>query len=95
MGGAQAAFMTMGQTVTQSIATDEYRGRVASINSFSLGGIMATMNLFNGALAEEFGAQPLLLIHGAIFVAIVFVTFFPTTGRQVYGREPIPQAQVA
>lgn len=86
MGGAQAAFMTMGQAVTQSIATDEYRGRVASINSFSLGGMMAMMNLFNGSLAEEYGAQPLLLIHGAMFVLVVAVTFLPATGRRVYGR---------
>lgn len=92
MGGAQAAFMTMGQAVTQSIATDEYRGRVASINSFSLGGTMATMNLFNGSLAEQFGAQPLLLIHGTIFVAIVAITFVPRTGRLVYGRRPVAQA---
>lgn len=91
MGGAQAAFMTMGQAVTQSIATDEYRGRVASINSFSLGGMMATMNLFNGSLAEQFGSQPLLLIHGAIFVAIVALTFLPATGRRVYGRGAVPQ----
>src|SRR5262249_33443894 len=35
MGGAQAAFMTMTQATTQSMAADEFRGRVASINSFS------------------------------------------------------------
>ena len=92
MGGAQAAFMTMGQAVTQSLAVDEYRGRVASINSFSLGGMMATMNLFNGSLAEQYGAQSLLLIHGVIFIAVIAITFIPATGRQVYGREPVAQA---
>jgi MFS family permease len=95
MGGAQAAFMTMGQAVTQSIATDAYRGRVASINSFSLGGMMATMNLANGAIAEHIGTQPILLVHGAIFVVIVLLTLIPATGRRVYGRSPAAVAGTA
>jgi predicted MFS family arabinose efflux permease len=95
MGGAQAAFMTIGQAVTQSIAADEYRGRVASINAFSLGGIMATMNLLNGSLADQFGAQPLLFIHGFIFVSIMVVSLFIVTGRRVYGRAPAFEAQAA
>ena len=95
MGGAQAAFMTMGQAVTQSIATNEFRGRVASINSFSLGGMMALMNLFNGSIADSIGAQTLLFIYGIVFATIVAVTILPITGRQVYGRRPIPEAQLA
>jgi MFS family permease len=95
MGGAQAAFMTMGQAVTQSIASDEFRGRVASINTFSLGGIMATMNLTNGALADEFGAQALLFVEGLIFASIIVVSLFMFTGRRVYGRVPALEAQPA
>lgn len=95
MGGAQAAFMTMGQAVTQSIASDEFRGRVASINAFSLGGIMATMNLLNGTLADEFGAQALLFSQGFIFVSIMLVSLFLFTGRRVYGRVPALEAQAA
>ncbi len=95
MGGAQAAFMTMGQAVTQSIAVDEYRGRIASINAFSLGGMMATMNLFNGSIAEVFGAQSLLLIDGILFTAVVLITIVPLTGRKVYGRQPLMEAQAA
>ena len=89
MGGGQAAFMAMGQAVTQSIAVDEFRGRVASINAFSLGGIMATMNLFNGSIADVFGSQSLLLIYGSLFTVILVLTFLPATGRQVYGRRPL------
>lgn len=95
MGGAQAAFMTMGQAVTQSIATNEFRGRVASINSFSLGGMMALMNLFNGSISDSVGVQPLLLIYGLTFGLIVAVTILPITGRQVYGRTPLPEGQFA
>jgi MFS family permease len=86
MGGGQAAFMTMGQSVTQSIATEEYRGRVASINAFSLGGIMATMNLLNGSMADEIGAQTLLFSEGLIFAAIITLSLFAVTGRRIYGR---------
>lgn len=95
MGGAQAAFMTMGQAVTQSIAADEYRGRIASINTLSLGGIMATMNLTNGALGDLIGAQSLLFVEGLIFASIVLVSFFLFTGRRVYGRAPVAEPQAA
>ncbi len=95
MGGAEAAFMTMGQTVTQSVTTDEFRGRVASINSFSLGGVMATMNLFNGTLADQVGAQSLLFVQGLIFVSIMLMSLFLFTGRRVYGRVPAMEAQPA
>lgn len=86
MGGAQAAFMTMAQAVTQSIAVDEFRGRVASINSFSLGGTMAIVNLVNGSVAGSFGSQNLLLFEGLAFVLIVFASFLLVTGRHAYGR---------
>jgi len=93
MGGAQAAFMTMAQAVTQSIAADEFRGRVASINSFSLGGMMAVVNLLNGSLDSVFGASRLLFWEGMIFVLIVLLSLFAITGRRVYGREPALEAQ--
>jgi MFS family permease len=95
MGGAQAAFMTMAQAVTQSIAADEFRGRVASINSFSLGGMMAVVNLLNGSLAASFGAANLLLWEGFIFVVIVVFSLFVVTGRRVYGRAPALEPQAA
>jgi Na+/melibiose symporter-like transporter len=90
MGGAQAAFMTMAQAVTQSIATDEFRGRVASINSFSLGGMMAVMNLLNGSLDASIGAGNLLFWEGVIFVVLVVLSLFAVTGRHVYGRGQQP-----
>jgi len=96
MGGAQAAFMTMGQSITQTIATEEYRGRVASINAFSLGGIMATMNLLNGSLADQIGAKPLLLGEGLIYASIIALSLFAVTGRRIYGRgAPIAEPAAA
>ena len=86
MGGAQAAFMTMTQAVTQATAADEYRGRVASINTVALGGMMATMNLFNGSLADVMGAHRLLFSEGLLFAGIILVSLLAVTGRRVYGR---------
>jgi MFS family permease len=95
MGAGQAAFMTMGQAVTQSMATEEYRGRVASINHFSLGGIMATMNLLNGSLGDEVGAASLLLVEGLVFASIIMLSMLATTGRRIYGRGRALEAAVA
>ena len=88
MGGAQAAFMTMGQSITQSTATDEFRGRVASINTLSLGGVMAVMNLANGSLDATFGAATLLKVEGLIFALIMLGSLVGLQGRRIYGRGP-------
>jgi len=95
MGGAQAAFMTMTQAVTQATAADEYRGRVASINTVALGGMMASVNLINGSLADSFGAADILFWEGLVFVGIMLVSLFAVTGRRVYGRSATLEAQPA
>ena len=86
MGGAQAAFMTMAQATTQSIAANEFRGRVASINTFSLGGAMAVMNLSNGSIADQVGAHNILLVDGLLFVLAVLLGLLLVSGRTAYGR---------
>jgi hypothetical protein len=65
---APAAFMTMTQAVTQATAADEYRAGRQSQHG-ALGGMMATMNLFNGSLADVFGAHRLLFWEGLLFAA--------------------------
>ncbi len=84
MGGSQAAFMTIGQAVTQSLAADEYRGRLASINTFSLGGIMSAMNLANGFLGNQYSVTAILLVQGIIFCAIMVASIALATPRRVY-----------
>jgi MFS family permease len=86
MGASQAAFMTTGQAVTQSLAADEYRGRIASLNTFSLGGVMSFMNLANGFLGEQFSAASLLLVNGLLFAGIMVASAALTTPRGVYTR---------
>lgn len=86
MGGAQSAFMTMGQAITQAMAEDEYRGRVASINAFMLGGAMSIMNLTNGALGGIFTPGFLIAANGMTFVLVMVFSAFALTGRRVYGQ---------
>ncbi len=84
MGGADAAFMTMGQAITQSLARDEYRGRLASINTFSLGGVMAIMNLSNGFVSSHYGSAAVLFVTGGLFVAVMLLSVLAVLPRRVY-----------
>jgi MFS family permease len=84
MGGSQAAFMTMGQALMQSLAADEFRGRVASLNTLSFGGIMSVMNLVNGTLGTQFSAAAILLFNGVLFALIMGLSFAFATPRRVY-----------
>ena len=86
MGCTQAAFMTMGQAVTQALAADEYRGRVASINTLSLQGLMSLMNLGNGMLTDIYSPSAVLATTGGAFVVVMFLSFFIATPREVYLR---------
>jgi MFS family permease len=86
MGGSQSAFMTMGQAMTQALAADEFRGRLASINTFSLGGIMSFMNLANGYLGTHFPAAAILLVNGLLFALIMVASAGFAVPRGVYLR---------
>lgn len=84
MGGSQAAFMTLGQAVTQALAADEYRGRLASINTLSFGGIMAVMNLVYGSLGSYFNPGAVLAVGGVAFTGIMLVSVLNSFTRKVY-----------
>jgi MFS family permease len=86
MGGSQAAFMTMGQALMQSLAADEFRGRIASLNTLSFGGIMALMNLFNGFLGTHTTAASILLADGILFATIMLASVSFAVPRDVYIR---------
>lgn len=86
MGAASATFMTITQAITQSLAADEFRGRVASLVTFTIGGAMAVMNLANGLFASNFDASSILLIDGVIFTAIMVISIMAMTPRRVYTR---------
>lgn len=84
IGGSQAAFMTTGQALMQSLAANEYRGRMASLNTLAFGGIMAVMNLFNGFVGTYYGSAPILFVNGILFTTVMVVSIAFATPRRVY-----------
>ena len=83
-GGSQGAFMTQVAAITQSLADDKYRGRVASIFTFHVGGSMALVNLVNGYLAEYIDASLILAVAGSAFVIIMIASFGTVVFRRIY-----------
>ncbi len=71
MGSSQAMFMALSAVLLQEVVPDEVRGRVMSLYLMSAGGIMAMANLGFGSAADRWGAPPLFLLPGVVFVAII------------------------
>ena len=98
MGAAQAGYMTLTHTMIQLVTDDRVRGRVGAVYSVHIGGIMASMNLANGALAEMpflelsfwdgvrnvMPADTMLTAGGLLFVFSVFVSWAFITLRNIY-----------
>ena len=106
MGLGQAAFMTLTHTMIQSVVPDGVRGRVSGIYSVHIGGIMATANMANAALADAIvippnmtgylGSASLLLIGGGLlFVAIVIGSWWHSSTRQIYRGQVTRLARAA
>ena len=84
MGGAQAAFMTIGSAMIQTLAPDEMRGRITGLAHINIGGTMALVNLFNGWAAGVYGAQNVLWVMGASFIVVVVASMAVGTLRDIY-----------
>ena len=84
MGAAQAAFMTIGGAMIQTLAPDGMRGRITGLAHINIGGTMALVNLFNGYAAGEFGAQNVLLVMGLSFTVVVVASMSVGTLRNIY-----------
>ena len=107
MGASQAGYMTLTHTMIQSVTADTIRGRVGAIYSVHIGGIMAAMNLANGALSEQAflninlfrgiltlsPASTMLTIGGITFAVVVFFSWSLKPLRNIY-REGIPDHQI-
>jgi len=86
MGASQAGFMTITHTMIQSIVPDGIRGRVAGIYSMHVGGMMASVNLINGGLADYINAPVLLAVGGVMFIVVMFLSFQRVTIRHIYSK---------
>ncbi len=84
MGASQSGYMTLTHTMIQTIAPDAVRGRIGGIYSIHIGGTMALVNLFNGALADYISAPVLLIGGGVLFVAMMFWSWQYISLRQIY-----------
>ena len=95
MGAAQAGFMTLTHTMIQSVTDDSVRGRVGSVYSIHIGGMMATANLANGVLADVpwfadfpvIGATLVLLAGGVVFIFVMMASWRALTVRRIYRGE--------
>lgn len=96
MGGSQAGFMTLTHVLIQTIVPDAVRGRVSSIFTFHVGGMMAAFNLINGTLADVISAPAVLTATGTAFVVIMGLSLLRSNLRVLYvaglGRRAVPQA---
>ena len=86
MGASHSGYMTLTHTMIQATVPDWVRGRIGGIYSIHIGGTMALVNLFNGALADSIGAPLLLTIGGVSFVVMMLMSWQHVTLHQVYTR---------
>ena len=108
MGASQAGYMTLTHTMIQLATDDSVRGRVGAVYSVHIGGIMASMNLANGAMSDLsflrldlivgsrvlLPADTMLTIGGILFIACVFISWFILSLRKIY-RTGIPQTTLS
>jgi len=95
IGVFRVVFGTMGTTLIQSLAADEYRGRVMSIHQFTWGA-MALGGLLMGGLGQTLGA-PFALSLGGLVIATATVLAALTVLRRVFvhGIPPASSADAA
>ncbi|MDF2680326.1 MAG: major facilitator superfamily 1 [Brevibacillus sp.] len=73
VGGSQAVFMAINLSFVLQRASDEYRGRVASVNFITASGAMAVGNFLYGSLSQIIPPKFNMLITGGSFVVVVVV----------------------
>ena len=63
---------------------DAIRGRVMSVYLWHIGGMMATFNLVNAALADDFGVAPVLVVAGLAFTVSIVASVVVRPLRRLY-----------
>lgn len=87
-GASTAAFMTLSQSVIQSLSPDSIRGRIMSANTWHVQGAMAGFNAVNGMLMDLpwMSASLLLWSTGIVFVIIMLGSLGMPHPRMIYAR---------
>lgn len=83
-GAAQAAFMADAYVVTQRLADDRFRGRVASLSGMLTAGSMSLLAPLWGALAHHTSTPAVLVATGGGFAVLVLLGLlvWPETRRR-------------
>lgn len=84
MGASEASYMAIAGAIVQMAAPDAIRGRVMSVYIWHIGGMMATFNFINAALADDFGVAPVLVIAGLVFTGSVVISLLVRPLRRLY-----------
>ena len=74
-GWGVVTFNASANTLIQTIAPDHLRGRVMSLYTLVLLGLMPVGGILMGSLASGLGSSTAIAIGGAIYVAIIVVAF--------------------
>lgn len=86
MGFTQGGFMSINQTMVQSIVPDNVRGRISGVQQWHTGGTMAVFNLTNGMLVDVVGPGLLLGVTGALFIGVMMLSLLRRPLLQIYTR---------
>ena len=88
MGFSQGGFMTISQSMLQTIAPDAIRGRLLGVYSWHTGSFMAGFNLINGTLVEfaALSTSVVLAAGGVGFMMVVSLSLGRVPLRQLYRR---------
>jgi len=70
IGASILAINNLSNGLTQTLVTEEYRGRIMGIYSFSFFALMPIGSLLIGTLAEHFGSPLAIFINGLILLMI-------------------------
>ena len=84
MGASEASYMAIAGAIVQMSSPDAIRGRVMSVYLWHIGGMMATFNLINAALADDFGVAPVLVIAGLVFTVSMVISVLVLPLRRLY-----------
>lgn len=76
IGAAFIAINNLSNAVTQTNVTEEFRGRVMGIYSFSFFALMPLGSLFIGTLAERWGSPIAILINAVILLMLYSWLYF-------------------
>ncbi|NJD21263.1 MAG: MFS transporter [Melioribacter sp.] len=78
VGASIIAINNLSNGLTQTLVSEEFRGRVMGVYSFSFFGFMPLGALWIGMLAEHFGSPTAILINSLILFIFVGVVWFYT-----------------